>query len=70
MNTICESKRRRLTTRKPSPTLEDELAEKDAEIGRLHIGSIISGSTNSNVPTTETRLASLVEQRSRNSGTN
>ncbi|KAI1636045.1 hypothetical protein F4809DRAFT_663265 [Biscogniauxia mediterranea] len=65
MNTICESKRRRLQEQKAEfQRLKDELAEKDAEIGRLHSGSIISGGTNSNSATTEdTARIALLEQQ-------
>ncbi|KAI1484548.1 hypothetical protein F5X96DRAFT_434961 [Biscogniauxia mediterranea] len=65
MNTICESKRRRLQQQKAEfQRLKDELAEKDAEIGRLHSGSTISGGTNSNTATTEdTARIALLEQQ-------
>ncbi|KAI1505126.1 hypothetical protein F5X99DRAFT_416213 [Biscogniauxia marginata] len=55
MNTISESRRRRLQEQKAEvQRLRDELAEKNAEIGRLHsCNSSVNSSGNSNTAPTE-----------------
>ncbi|KAI5922959.1 hypothetical protein F4810DRAFT_670966 [Camillea tinctor] len=65
MNTICEAKRRRVQEQKAQlQRLKDELAEKDAEIGRLHGSSAGNngGSTNGNSAEDIARIALLEHQ--------